>query len=363
MRTALFPGPAAAAAQAARSGFGTEASMAAALAAEVPGAPAGAEAEATGSRPGPVPAAAPAEPGLVLTPALLSELQVGLRASMHQMVKDQLAEQRRFMLATFEAFARRLTGEVKDAMARLPAPPAPQDLIPPEPPRQWWPVALTALLAVIPAAVLGFITWQASITNRSLAHDLADAKASLERARAEVVAAKTAASAAATAASIEPPALPGAAGSTTVTEYVPYGEAPLAGTRLDRLRAMAGTLEAQKFRGTIRVESFVGDFCLAGSATEGFAIANVDLAVSKCDLVGNPFDDSLSPAQRQSLDFANFAAMLSQRTAGAIRVEVVNAGRTQPVAYPEQDEKTTAGAWNIVAAQNNRVEFHVIPEA
>jgi CheY-like chemotaxis protein len=363
MRTALFPGPAAAAAQAARSGFGTEASMAAALAAEVPGAPAGAETEATGTQPGPVPAAAPAEPGLVLTPALLSELQVGLRASMHQMVKDQLAEQRRFMLATFEAFARRLTGEVKDAMARLPAPPAPQDLIPPEPPRQWWPVALTALLAVIPAAVLGFITWQASITNRSLAHDLADAKASLERARAEVVAAKTAASAAATAASIEPLALPGAAGSTTVTEYVPYGEAPLAGTRLDRLRAMAGTLEAQKFRGTIRVESFVGDFCLAGSATEGFAIANVDLAVSKCDLVGNPFDDSLSPAQRQSLDFANFAAMLSQRTAGAIRVEVVNAGRTQPVAYPEQDEKTTAGAWNIVAAQNNRVEFHVIPEA
>ena len=148
-----------------------------------------------------------------------------------------------------------------------------------------------------------------------------------------------------------------------MTEYVPYGEPPLAGTRLDRLRALAGTLEAQKFRGRIRIESFVGDFCLAGSTTEGFAIAPVDLAVSKCDFVGNPFDDSLSPAQRQSLDFANFAAMLRQRTAGAIRVEVVNAGRTRPVAYPEQDEKTTAGAWNIVAAQNNRVEFHVIPEA
>jgi len=304
---------------------------------------------------------------MVFTPALLSELQVGLRASMHQMVKDQLSEQRRFMLATFEAFARRLTGEVKEAIARAPAPPAMQDLIPPEPPRQWWPVALTALLAVIPAAVLGFLTWQASVTNKSLANDLADAKVSLERARAEVVAATAAAaaaSAAATVASTEPPGLPaGATGGTTVTEYVPYGEAPLAGTRLDRLRAMAGALEAQQFRGRIRVESYVGDFCLTGAATEGFAIAAVDLAVSKCDLVGNPFDDSLSTAQRQSLDFANFAAMLRQRTAGAIRVEVVNAGRTRPVAYPEQDEKTTAGAWNIVAAQNNRVEFHVIPEA
>jgi len=33
------------------------------------------------------------------------------------------------------------------------------------------------------------------------------------------------------------------------------------------------------------------------------------------------------------------------------------------VAYPEQDEKTTAGAWNMVAAQNNRVEFHILPAA
>ena len=29
--------------------------------------------------------------------------------------------------------------------------------------------------------------------------------------------------------------------------------------------------------------------------------------------------------------------------------------------FPEQDEKTTAGSWNTVAAQNNRVEFHVLP--
>ena len=52
MRTALFPGPAAAAAQAARSGFGTEASMAAALAADAPESPAGIESETTGIRRG-----------------------------------------------------------------------------------------------------------------------------------------------------------------------------------------------------------------------------------------------------------------------------------------------------------------------
>jgi hypothetical protein len=105
----------------------------------------------------------------------------------------------------------------------------------------------------------------------------------------------------------------------------------------------------------------VGDFCLVGNPDAGFALADGGAPASKCDLVGNPFDDSLSNAQRQSVDFANFAATLRRRTDGDIQIEVVNAGRRQPVAYPEQNDKTTAGAWNIVAAQNNRVEFHVLP--
>ena len=149
------------------------------------------------------------------------------------------------------------------------------------------------------------------------------------------------------------------------TEYVPYGETPLAGSRLDRLRALAAHARGAAVQGpdprrVVRRRFLPG----RQSPTRGSPSADVDLPASKCDLVGNPFDDSLSPAQRQSVDFANFAAMLRQRTGGAIqRRSRQRRQRTQPVAYPEQDEKTTAGAWNIVAAQNNRVEFHVIPEA
>jgi hypothetical protein len=146
-------------------------------------------------------------------------------------------------------------------------------------------------------------------------------------------------------------------------EYVPFGETPLANGRLDRLRAVAAPLEAQRARARIVVESYVGDFCLTGNASEGFEPADVGLAASKCDVVGNPYDDSLSAAQRQSVDFANFVATLRRRTGGAILVEIVNGGRSQPIAYPEQEEKTTAGVWNTVAAQNNRVEFHILPTA
>ena len=365
-RTALFPGPAAAAAQAAEDGHAQDAAVAAALAAS-PSESTDGTATASHLRPPVAPlglptAAETSASGPVLTPALAQELQAGLRQSMQQLVKDQLGEQRRFMLATFEAFARRMHAELREGIAKIPPPPTPESLIPP-PPRQWWPVVMTALLAVIPAVVLGYMMWQTSITNERLARELIETRAEAERARADALAA--AASASATVASTEPLSVaPRTSPDEAVaTEYVPYGETPFSGNRLDRLRALATELESQKFKGSIRVESFVGDFCLAGAAGEGLEVARGDLPVARCDLVGNPFEDSLSNAQRQSLEFANFVAMLQRRTDGAIRVEIVNAGRRQPLAYPAQDEKTTAGTWNVIAAQNNRVEFHLVPSA
>ncbi|HXW09840.1 MAG TPA: response regulator [Steroidobacteraceae bacterium] len=359
-RSALFPGPAAAAAQAVESGNGHEAPIAAALAAGQAD-----EAAATGTRPAMaplgMPTAAETTPALAFTPAMVNDLQAGLRQSTQQLVKDQLGEQRRFMLATFEAFARRMSTELREGLAKIPPPPSPESLIPPSPPRQWWPPVMTALLAVIPAVVLGYMMWQTSMTNERLARELVETRAVAERAKADAIAATARASA--TVASTEPMSGTPGEEEAVATEYVPYGEAPFSGGRLERLRALASLLEEKQFKGSIRVESFVGDFCLAGTTGEGFAIAPGDTPVAKCDLVGNPYDEALSPAQRQSLDFANYAAMLRKRTGGAIRVEVVNAGRREPIAYPEQGDKVTASAWNVVAAQNNRVEFHLVPAA
>jgi CheY-like chemotaxis protein len=318
--------------------------------------------EPAAPRTGPAPAVAAAS--VSVHPSVFAELQAGLRQSTQQLVKDQLGEQRRFVLATFEAFARRLSSELKDSLSKMPVAPTIEPSLPPPPQRQWWPVTLTALLAVLPALVLGWLYWQGFQANQSLASELA-------KAQAAAAVAETKAAAAAVAAMPEagvPPlaAVPGRGGSPSgpiATEYVPYGETPLANARLDRLRGLAATLEAQRFKGRVRIEAFVGDFCLTGNPGEGYSIADTDLPSQKCDLVGNPFEDSLSPAQHQSVDFANFAATLRQRTGGAIVVEVVNAGRRSQVAYPEQGEKATAGEWNTIAAQNNRVEYRVVPAA
>lgn len=298
-------------------------------------------------------------------------LQANLRQSMQQLVKDQLAEQRRFVLATFEAFARRLNGEIKEVLARIPVAPVEEPLPPPPPPRQWWPILTTALLAVLPSLLLAYLCWQLFGANQQLGRELADSRAAEAAAAAEAetvneaLALWTQASPPGLADEPPPPPVPEAATATSgpmAIEFVPYGEAPFSGRRLERLRSLAETLASQQFQGRILMEAYVGDFCLDGDPMDGFSVAEPATLVRECDLVGNPFVDSLSLPQFQSVAFANFVASLRQRTGGAIRVEVSSAGRREPIAYPEIGEGTKAGDWNTVAAQNNRVEFRLLPD-
>ncbi len=108
----------------------------------------------------------------------------------------------------------------------------------------------------------------------------------------------------------------------------------------------------------MKITSQAGQFCLSGNATDGFMPAAPGLPAGKCDVIGNPFEESLSGQQRQSLAFANLIAGVRQRTAGAITVAMENAGGGRPgTPYPARTDTLTAGEWNRAAAANNRVEF------
>jgi hypothetical protein len=101
-----------------------------------------------------------------------------------------------------------------------------------------------------------------------------------------------------------------------------------------------------------------GLFCLTANGSEGYLPATPTMPVSKCDVIGNPFEESLTGQQRQSLAFANLMAGARQRTAGAINVVVETAGSSKlAAAYPARSDGLTAGEWNRAAAANNRVEF------
>jgi CheY-like chemotaxis protein len=277
-------------------------------------------------------------------------------------VKQQSIDMRRFIVASLDGFAARMAADLRQAAPATPL----ADLPPvPSPKRQpaWpWAAAFGAacLIAVVCAAL--WESTRADLTkSRAELAALRSANAELQHAREDFAAAVRDLTAAVAANTANSSKLPSAA-ALPRSEPVPYGEIPFDRSRLDVLRDLLAKLEAQGFRGVVKLTSLTGLYCLGGNATDGFAPTNALLPANKCDLVGNPFEESLSGQQRESLAFANLIAGVRQHTSGAIAVVLDNAGSSRPsVPYPPRSESLTAGEWNRAAAANNRVEFAVEP--
>jgi CheY-like chemotaxis protein len=279
-------------------------------------------------------------------------------------VKDQAIDVRRFIVASLDSFASRIVSDMRDSM------PTPTLEFPPptvRAPRATWPWACGIAAACVVAALFAagwFIAREDSAKLRTEVAGLKSANAQLQQARSDLSATVkdlTGALAAASAGTTGTTAAGGGAGASASglrIEPVPYGEIPFDRSRLDVLRDLLTKLETQGFHGLVKITSLAGLFCLTGNATDGFTPAGVSLPASKCDVVGNPFEESLSGQQRQSLAFANLIAGVRQRSAGAITVAIENAGSGRPISpYPARVDSLTAGEWNRAAALNNRVEF------
>jgi CheY-like chemotaxis protein len=278
-------------------------------------------------------------------------------------VKDQAIDVRRFIVASLDSFASRIVSDVRNSM---PAPsPEPAAAAPVRSSPAVWPWAAGLLAACVVAASFAacwLIARDDLAKSRAEVAGLTSANAELQRARSDLSAsvkdltADLAAATASVGAMAGGPA--GASALAARSEPVPYGEIPFDRGRLDVLRDLLTKLEAQGFHGVVKITSMSGQFCLSGNSADGYAPAGASLLASKCDVVGNPFEESLSGQQRQSLAFANLIAGVRQRTGGTITVAIENAGSTRPsMPYPARAESLTAGEWNRAAAANNRVEF------
>ena len=275
-------------------------------------------------------------------------------------VKEQTIDVRRFIVASLDSFASRIVSDVRNAMPAQTAVELPPPL---RAERPVWPWAAGLVAACLIAAAFA-ACWLAArdelAKSQAETAALTSANTELQRARADLSATVKDLTAALTAASAGSVPAAGATASAFAArvEQVPYGEIPFDHSRLDVLRDLLARLQAQGFHGVVKITSLAGLFCLSGNATDGFALAGASLPASKCDLIGNPFDESLSGQQRQSLAFANLIAGVRQRTAGAITVSLDNAGNARPtVPYPARSDALTAGEWNRAATANNRVEF------
>jgi hypothetical protein len=145
----------------------------------------------------------------------------------------------------------------------------------------------------------------------------------------------------------------------TVMPY-PYGAEALGGTRLEAVRQMVYRLAKEGTTGVVDIRTFAGRFCLVGNSVDGFSLAPDETLFAKCDLVGNPAEDALSPAQRIPLALANIAGDIRHSTHGALQVQATTGNpATLAAPYPPISTDLTAGEWNRAASANNRVEIRV----
>lgn len=152
----------------------------------------------------------------------------------------------------------------------------------------------------------------------------------------------------------------------SANQFASYGatEIPLGDQRLDLIEGLVRQLRSVGFLGEIQIDSHVGDFCYVRGADGDLRFAPGDVAMSECDRVGLSAEDARAWSAKQSVAFANYLAALEQGEGQDIRISVIAHGNTSPLySYPAPSAENTAGEWNSVAQQNNRVQVRLVATA
>lgn len=285
-------------------------------------------------------------------PPNLPALSPELRAIVESMVLHHIRNLQRFVADHVDTQAERVVADVRLLLKDQPPPIAPpiSHYGPPESSSSGgiW----IGLAGLIIACFAGWQWQQQRLDAASLAAQLSQAQQQLESAHIP--------SAAPTGA--PPDAASGAASAESApvansTEPVPYGEMPLAGSRLDRIQVLLARLNAQGFQGDVDIRSVPGRFCMVTGAGQAPALAPDTLPFARCEQIGNPREDNGSVSLRQSVAFANMIAIARHNGNGKLNIQIDAGTADETVTpYPPISEGLTAGDWNRVGLANNRVE-------
>lgn len=143
---------------------------------------------------------------------------------------------------------------------------------------------------------------------------------------------------------------------------VEFGQVPFNALRVEQLEGFLSRLVNAGFRGTVMIESHLGEFCLVTDQNGAYRLADPGIPVSACLVIGHPLDDSSLMSERETPTFAQFMAESPLVNGSGIEVEVLaydRIGSIPRVPYPA--EPLSAGHWNQVAERNNRVQYTLFP--
>jgi len=149
-----------------------------------------------------------------------------------------------------------------------------------------------------------------------------------------------------------------------INQSAPYDidEEAYSDRRLAIVHELVSRLQGLGFRGTVQLESHLGEFCLGGDDVSGYSLAAADTPATECTLIGHPLQQLPSLGERQSIAFANFLATSPLVNNSGISIELVPYLYSRPlIPYPPRHADISAYEWNRIAAANNRVEVSLLP--
>lgn len=142
-----------------------------------------------------------------------------------------------------------------------------------------------------------------------------------------------------------------------------FDELPLDDFRLSVLEELSDRLSAIDFSGLVRIETYVGDFCMSSAGADGYRLTDAELTTLQCDRVGFAQGEAFELGLRQSVAFANFIKLADTGPATRIRFDIISLGNSDPLLeYPDASSGVSAAVWNEIAAHNNRVEISIFAD-
>lgn len=135
-----------------------------------------------------------------------------------------------------------------------------------------------------------------------------------------------------------------------------YGENPYDDVRVAWLSDLVNQLNKAGFRGSINLKAHYGNFCLSKSETGALILARDDVRFEDCLFSVDSTETGFAQSSYQTLGFANYLNSILSEEDIPIEVFVETDSFDEPVLpYPQGYSAKTAGEWNRVAAQNQRI--------
>ncbi len=138
-----------------------------------------------------------------------------------------------------------------------------------------------------------------------------------------------------------------------------YASKPFNDERALWLAELVTQLKEAGFRGTVELRANHGNFCLQKNEAGELFVAAPGVEIGQC-LFASDFRGTNDWLNDQSVAFANYMNVETERSSGEIEIILFSNGFNEPLMpYPERYQVKTAGEWNDIAAQNQRVQVNL----